>query len=193
MTKCWSSTKPCSRSPCRKPSMNAAGGGPTRNKPMRLIFPVSCARAAVALATRGQTQQDDELASPHDRASASDMTMVERATNVRYGSEADICIAKRHVRFTPESRHVRRNSQCPLCANSGLMHRSKMSRYSITSSARVRIVGGTVIPIALAVLRLIRSSNFVGCSTGRSAGFAPLRILSMNAPARRYKAGTFGP
>src|SRR6516162_6678316 len=64
---------------------------------------------------------------------------------------------------------------------------------SITSSARVRIVGGTVIPIALAVLRLIRSSNFVGCSTGRSAGFAPLRILSMNAPARRYKLGTCGP
>jgi hypothetical protein len=64
---------------------------------------------------------------------------------------------------------------------------------SITSSARVRIVGGTVRPIALAVLLLIRSSNFVGCSTGRSAGFAPLRILSMNAPARRYKIGTFGP
>jgi len=31
---------------------------------------------------------------------------------------------------------------------------------------------------ALAVLRLIANSNFVGCSTGRSAGFAPLRILS---------------
>ena len=29
----------------------------------------------------------------------------------------------------------------------------------------------------------------MGCSTGRSAGFAPLRILSMNAPARRYKVG----
>jgi hypothetical protein len=30
-----------------------------------------------------------------------------------------------------------------------------------------------------AVFRLITSSNLVGCSTGRSAGFAPLRILSM--------------
>src|SRR4051794_533801 len=64
--------------------------------------------------------------------------------------------------------------------------------YSITSSARSSSVGGTVSPSALAVLRLISSSNFVGCSTGRSAGFAPLRILSINAPARRYKVGTFG-
>ena len=30
---------------------------------------------------------------------------------------------------------------------------------------------------ALAVLRLITNSNLVGCSTGNSAGFAPLRIL----------------
>jgi hypothetical protein len=31
---------------------------------------------------------------------------------------------------------------------------------------------------ALAVLRLMTSSSCVGCSTGRSAGFAPFRILS---------------
>src|SRR5215472_18179534 len=57
------------------------------------------------------------------------------------------------------------------------VQRSKMSLFhhdSITSSARVTIPGGTVIPIVLAVLRFIRSSNFVGCSTGRSAGLAPL-------------------
>jgi hypothetical protein len=49
--------------------------------------------------------------------------------------------------------------------------------YSTTSSARARIEGGTVRPSALAVLRLTTSSNLVGCSTGRSAGLAPLRIL----------------
>src|SRR6266496_4056270 len=38
--------------------------------------------------------------------------------------------------------------------------------------------GGMISPSALAVLRLITSSNFVGCSMGRSAGLAPLRILS---------------
>ena len=37
---------------------------------------------------------------------------------------------------------------------------------------------GIVSPSAFAVLRLITSSNLVGCSTGRSAGLAPLRIRS---------------
>src|SRR5262249_24825325 len=49
---------------------------------------------------------------------------------------------------------------------------------SMTSSARARMDGGIVSPNALAVLRLITSSNRVGCWTGRSAGLAPLRILS---------------
>ena len=57
--------------------------------------------------------------------------------------------------------------------------------YSITSSARARRVGGIVRPRALAVFRLMTSSNFVGCSTGRSAGLAPFRILSTKAAARR--------
>ena len=39
---------------------------------------------------------------------------------------------------------------------------SDMTAYSITASARVRSVGGTVRPSALAVFRLITSSNFVG-------------------------------
>jgi hypothetical protein len=50
--------------------------------------------------------------------------------------------------------------------------------YSITWSARSRSDCGIVSPSAFAVLRLITSSNFVACSTGRSAGLAPLRILS---------------
>jgi hypothetical protein len=50
------------------------------------------------------------------------------------------------------------------------------SIYSITSSAVKSNSGGISTPSALAVLRLIAISNFVGCSTGRSAGFSPLRI-----------------
>jgi hypothetical protein len=50
--------------------------------------------------------------------------------------------------------------------------------YSITWSARASIDGGIVRPSALAVLRLITSSSLMGCSTGMSAGLAPLRILS---------------
>ena len=88
-----------------------------------------------------------------------------------------------------------RTSGCRRAASDGAIDTTsdKTERYSITLSARARSVGGTVRPRALALLRLIRSSKAVGCSTGRSAGFAPLRILSMNTPARRYKLGTFGP
>jgi hypothetical protein len=49
---------------------------------------------------------------------------------------------------------------------------------SITSSARASIVGGISKWSVRAVLRLITNSNFVGCWTGRSAGLAPLRIIS---------------
>src|SRR5262245_20552894 len=50
--------------------------------------------------------------------------------------------------------------------------------HSIIRSARRKSDTGIVSPIAFAVLRLTTSSNFVGCSTGRSPAFAPLRILS---------------
>jgi hypothetical protein len=44
----------------------------------------------------------------------------------------------------------------------------------MTWSARSSSDWGIVRPSALAVLRLITNSNLVGCSTGRSVGFAPL-------------------
>ena len=50
--------------------------------------------------------------------------------------------------------------------------------YLMTRSALASMLGGIVTPIAFAVLRFITSSNFVGCSTGRSAGLAPFKILS---------------
>ena len=50
--------------------------------------------------------------------------------------------------------------------------------HRISSSARSSTDCGIVRPRAFAVLRLITSSNLVGCSTGRSAGLAPSRILS---------------
>ena len=58
--------------------------------------------------------------------------------------------------------------------------------YSITWSARSSNVCGIVSPSAFAVLRLISSSNFVGCSIGRSPGLAPLRIRSTYDAARRW-------
>src|SRR5450759_885596 len=50
--------------------------------------------------------------------------------------------------------------------------------HSITSSALVSSVGGTVRPSALAVLTLMANSNLVGTCTGSSAGFAPWRMRS---------------
>ena len=47
---------------------------------------------------------------------------------------------------------------------------------SITSSASTSSVRGTVKPSAFAVFRFMTNSNLVGCITGRSAGFSPLRI-----------------
>src|ERR1700737_1510079 len=49
--------------------------------------------------------------------------------------------------------------------------------YSITSSASNCIELDTMRPSVLAAFRLMTSSNLVGCSTGKSAGLAPLRIL----------------
>ena len=65
--------------------------------------------------------------------------------------------------------------------------------YSMTSSARARIAGGIVRPSALAVLRLTTSSNVVGCWTGRSAGFVPLRMRPVYSPASRVIAVKLGP
>src|SRR5262245_46766409 len=63
-------------------------------------------------------------------------------------------------------------------AMSALGHnRTLIGGYSITSSARLCTDCGTVMPSALAVFKLMISSTFVVCWTGRSAGFSPLRIF----------------
>jgi hypothetical protein len=72
---------------------------------------------------------------------------------------------------------VRRNEP-KRCARFRLVHRSKLHPYSISSSALACSVKGTVSPSALAVLRLMISSNLVGCCTGSSAGVSPLRMRS---------------
>ena len=50
--------------------------------------------------------------------------------------------------------------------------------YLITLSALANTLGGIVRPICFAAFRLMMNSNFFGCSTGRSAGLAPFKILS---------------
>src|SRR5437773_6686072 len=52
----------------------------------------------------------------------------------------------------------------------------RLRTRSITSWARADSIGGTTMPRAFAVVRLMTNSNLVDCITGRSAGFSPFRI-----------------
>jgi hypothetical protein len=75
---------------------------------------------------------------------------------------------------------------CQLPPAADICSAAKQGRYSITSSARADRVGGTSIPSAFAVFRLITNSNLVDCCTGKSAGFVPLRIRTTKSLACRY-------
>src|SRR6185312_15972299 len=65
--------------------------------------------------------------------------------------------------------------------------------HRITLLALASIFGGMMRPICLAGFKLITSSNFVGCSTGRSAGFAPFKILSTRTATRRCLSAASNP
>ena len=73
----------------------------------------------------------------------------------------------RHIIKEPVRRLV---PQADICSATNVKH------YSITSSAKASNLSGMVSPSVFAVPRFITSSNLVGCSTGRSAGFAPSKM-----------------
>jgi hypothetical protein len=82
----------------------------------------------------------------------------------------------RHVRFAPIASEPSHRSDSTRCARSRYMHRKRIVGYSIKSSAIESRAGEIVRPSALAVVRLITSSNLTGACTGRSPGFSPRRI-----------------
>src|SRR5689334_16517911 len=88
---------------------------------------------------------------------------------------------------------LRQSSGQVLISNFEVAYSSRFTAYRITLSALARMLGGIVNPICFAALRLITNANFVGCSTGRSAGLAPLRILSTYVAARRSKSRKLTP
>jgi hypothetical protein len=94
------------------------------------------------------------------------------------GSKARITAPQHCCPLSPNEQTRRKGFNATLCAKSCLMHRSKRHYHSKTWSARARSDGGTVRPSASAVIKFTTRSNLVGCSTGRSAGFAPRKILS---------------
>src|SRR5262249_20269254 len=79
----------------------------------------------------------------------------------------------------PHHRHhrlLRARRERPRCRRAAEQRNElAAAAHSITSSAIASSVLGMAMPRALAVLRLTTNSNLVGCSTGMSAGFSPLR------------------
>jgi len=109
------------------------------------------------------------------------------ALYVRFGSKADMCSAKVHVRFTPNSDRKSgpphkvmsalpsKADMCGAVADVCFGPKADIAPHSITSSARLCTDCGTVMPSALAVVRLMYSSSFVPCWTGKAAGLSPPR------------------
>ena len=77
---------------------------------------------------------------------------------------ADIGTEAQNVRYVPKA---------------DVSNRSKAGSYSITSSVVASSDDGTVRPRMRAVSTLMTSSNLVACTTGKSAGFSPLRMRPM--------------
>src|SRR5262245_10012481 len=83
-------------------------------------------------------------------------------------------------RAAEKSDHRHRRLLCPRRERPGRRtaeeHDERAALHSITSSARASNACGISKPSALAVLRLITSSNLVGSWIGRSPGFSPLSM-----------------
>src|SRR5262249_35801969 len=82
--------------------------------------------------------------------------------------------------FRPPVASRRAETSLPAAEN---LHRKRPEQvqqwdcsYSITSSAMLSSVGETLRPSNRAGGRLMTSSNLLDCTTGKSAGLAPLRI-----------------
>ena len=93
----------------------------------------------------------------------------------------------------PVARNPRRSRASPPRPDRRPTLAAALYRHSITSLANPMTEGGIVIPSAFAVSRLITSSNLGSISTGKSAGFIPLRILVVYAAARRRRSPRLSP
>src|SRR5262249_5178826 len=94
----------------------------------------------------------------------------------------------------PESGRIVDHPATSACANSG---REQVQQdapekgpqsYSMTSSALASNVGGTVRPSIRAVWGLMLSAKLDACTTGKSAGLAPLRMWPVYMPTWRHES-----
>jgi len=64
------------------------------------------------------------------------------------------------------------------CVITLFMRFFRVQNHRITLSALANKFGGIATPICFVALRFITISNFLGCSTGKSAGLVPLRFIT---------------
>ena len=87
---------------------------------------LAVAHALLAARSRATANHLNEIAPSHASPQGSGQGTVAGKTrvgkgrpNVRFGSKADICSAKEHVRYSPKSGHQPATLPCPLCAMNG--------------------------------------------------------------------------
>src|SRR5262249_2608895 len=113
------------------------------------------------------------------------------ARDVRFGSEADICSAKRHVCFTPKSGHVQCTSSCPLWAKSG--HRGPLAVFKPPIHLAMRppgshmtmSAGPTRVLTGVARVLIIGASRGIGLETVKAALEAGHSVRALARSARR--------
>ena len=86
---------------------------------------------------------------------------------VGHARRTDTLRRSRHVRFTPESGHRKTWLVMSALCQKRTRAPQRKSYHSTISSARVSSVAGSSRPSASAVLRLMNSSIFVDCWTGK--------------------------
>src|SRR5262249_31786864 len=87
-----------------------------------------------------------------------------------------IVVAREHP-DAPDGAHLLRPRRERPCRRRAAKQRDELAPpHSITSSASEIRLSEILTPSDFAVLRFITNSNFVDCTTGKSAAFAPFRI-----------------
>ena len=122
-----------------------------------------------------------------------------RSANVLYGCEhvidpaAETLTLRHYAR--PLMRDLSQSTELEICVSASDICQANLvlgfpavAAQRITSVAWKRSAGGMVRPSACAVFRLMTSSNVLGRSTGKSAGLAPLRILSTKTAERWHRS-----
>jgi hypothetical protein len=106
--------------------------------------------------------------------------------HVSCGSHSALLRHPLNVWFTPRKRPYSGHRSTSQTCQRATYAVAANSAYSITSSARASSVAGMSTPSIRAVCPLMTSSNLADCTTGKSAGLAPLRMRPVYTPSCRY-------